>query len=116
MRRGDALWADVRREEAAHHAKTQALIEEFARRGEEERQLNREILRRNEIVMRELLDVTAGVKEELRQLKQASEAHTKAIFALIDRLGKAGARERRGRRRPGLRRPVPPRPRLCPPA
>jgi ABC-type oligopeptide transport system ATPase subunit len=89
---------DQRRAEAAQHAKTQALIDKFAQRAEEERRLNREILRRNEIVMQQLTQQLSEAVEEFKEQSretrefsrkeaEATEAHTRAIFALIDRLG-----------------------------
>ena len=70
------------------------MIEDLHQRYEDDRRVNREILRRNEIVMRQVIDAVAEFKAESRQTREfsrraaeATEAHTRAIFALIDRLG-----------------------------
>jgi hypothetical protein len=55
---------------------------------------NQEMLRRNEIVIREAMDTmnTVGgeLRDELRGLRSLTDAHTKAIWALIDRLNGGG--------------------------
>ena len=93
---------DLRRESVTQHAETQTLNEDLHRRYEDDRRVNREILRRNEIVMRQVVDALDRFKDEFKeesrqtreasreaakQTREASEAHTRAIFALIDRLG-----------------------------
>jgi hypothetical protein len=97
--------AELRRESAVQHdqtqtliEQTQTLIEDLHQRYEDDRRVNREILRRSEIVMWQVVDAVAEFKEESRQTRafsrraaEATEAHTRAIFALIDRLGNGPA-------------------------
>jgi hypothetical protein len=80
--RSDALLAELRDEVARSRAQHEEAIAAYR----SEVQLTREVMRRNEIAFQEGGTVLAELVETVRQMKEEVRAHTRAIFALIDRL------------------------------
>lgn len=82
--RGDR--AEMRREFAARSAHINRLQEQ----ADENIRFLRELDRRGELALQELVRSQAAMRDEVRANTQKTRAHSRAIFALIDRLEGGG--------------------------
>jgi hypothetical protein len=103
-RRLDQILGEIRRDrEYAHKraARQGTQLEEIRKDGERRERayadlakFNQEMLRRNEIVFKEASErmdtALREVQEESREAREASRAHTQAIFKLLDRIDRWG--------------------------
>lgn len=87
MARGNEVMDEIRAEVARSR-----------RSYEDQLQITREVIRRNELVLQdfrkgfhELVEQIRELTASTREVREESRAHSKAIFALIDRLGGGGA-------------------------
>jgi hypothetical protein len=67
------------------------LQRESDRRHQEQLQLTREVIRRNELAFREGSRVLGELVEVIKDIREETRAHTQAILTVLDRLDNGGA-------------------------
>lgn len=83
------------------HRSYQEALDEMRRAYEDQLQITREVVRRNEVAFHDMRDALVGLqaesratREELLANRDATRAHTQAIFRLLDHLDDDGKRGR----------------------